>query len=159
LYIWCLNVEATVKKISGVSQEQLAGAAQEIIGYCGAENIWLFEGGMGAGKTTLIKEIARQLQVEDPVSSPTFSIVNEYLGADGQPIYHFDFYRIEDQEEALDLGVEEYFYSGNYCWIEWAERISAYIPEKFALIRIEVGENDEREISLKIIDDGKNQHV
>src|SRR5690554_1951642 len=113
---------------------------------------------MGAGKTTLIKEIAKQLQVEEVVSSPTFSIVNEYSQVDGQPIYHFDFYRIDDQDEAFDLGVEEYFYSGNYCWIEWAEKISAYIPEKFALIHIEVGEKEERDISLKIIDDGKSQH-
>ena len=148
-----------MKKISGISQAQLAEAAREIIDYCAEESVWLFEGRMGAGKTTLIKEIARQFQVEEVVSSPTFSIVNEYSRGGGQPIYHFDFYRIDDQDEALDLGVEEYFYSGNYCWIEWAEKISAYIPEKFALIEIEVGENDEREISLKLIDDGKSQHV
>lgn len=133
-------------------------AAKQIIDYCAGERIWIFNGRMGAGKTTLIKEIARQLQVEEVVSSPSFSIVNEYNDAQGKPIYHFDFYRIDDQDEALDLGVEEYFYSGNYCWIEWAERISAYIPEKFALISIEVGQQDEREISLKIIDDGKIQH-
>ena len=134
-------------------------AAKQIIDYCAGERIWIFNGRMGAGKTTLIKEIAQQLQVEEVVSSPSFSIVNEYNDAQGKPIYHFDFYRIDDQDEALDLGVEEYFYSGNYCWIEWAEKISAYIPEKFALIEIEVGENDEREISLKLIDDGKSQHV
>jgi tRNA threonylcarbamoyladenosine biosynthesis protein TsaE len=148
-----------VKIITGVSQAQLPKAAREIIDYCKGEKIWLFEGRMGAGKTTIIKAIALQMQVEDVVSSPTFSIVNEYRQADHNPIYHFDFYRIDQPEEALDLGVEEYFYSGNYCWIEWAERISAYIPEKFVLITIEVGENDEREISLKIIDDGKSQHV
>ncbi len=142
-----------------MSQAQLPAAAREVIDYCAGESIWLFEGRMGAGKTTLIKEIAKQLQVEELVSSPTFSIVNEYTQAGGKPVYHFDFYRLNEQEEALDLGVEEYFYSGNYCWIEWAERISAYIPEKFALINIEVGESDEREISLKIIDDGKSQHV
>lgn len=147
-----------VKKIIGVSQAQLPLAAKEIIDCCARENVWVFDGRMGAGKTTLIKEIARQLQVEEVVSSPTFSIVNEYRREDGNPVYHFDFYRINEPEEALDLGVEDYFYSGNYCWIEWAERISAYIPEKFALITIEVGQKDEREISLKIIDDGKSQH-
>jgi tRNA threonylcarbamoyladenosine biosynthesis protein TsaE len=147
-----------VKKLTGVSKEGLPAAANEIIEYCSGEKIWIFNGRMGAGKTTLIKEIARQLRVEEVVSSPSFSIVNEYISGDGRPVYHFDFYRIDDQEEALDLGVEEYFYSGNYCWIEWAERISAYIPEKFALITIEVGQKDEREISLKIIDDGKSQH-
>ena len=148
-----------MRKIIGVSQAQLPLAAREIIDYCTGESVWVFDGRMGAGKTTLIKEIAKHLQVEEVVSSPTFSIVNEYQQGDGKPIYHFDFYRINQPEEALDLGVEDYFYSGNYCWIEWAERISAYIPEKFALISIEVGENDEREISVKIIDDGKSQHV
>lgn len=147
-----------MKKIAEVSKEHLPMVAKKIIEFCAGENIWIFEGRMGAGKTTLIKEIARQLEVEEVVSSPTFSIVNEYNDVHGKPIYHFDFYRIDQQEEALDLGVEEYFYSGNYCWIEWAERISAYIPEKFALITIEVGEKDEREISLKKIDDGKSQH-
>jgi len=147
-----------VKKITRIHQEQLPDAAKEVIAFCSGQAIWVFNGRMGAGKTSLIKQIARQLGVEDVVSSPSFSIVNEYLDADGNSIYHFDFYRIKDQEEALDLGVEEYFYSGNYCWIEWAEKISAYIPEKFALIHIEVGNNDEREITLKIIDDGKSQH-
>ena len=142
-----------------MSQAQLPLAAKEIIDYCAGENVWVFNGRMGAGKTTLIKEIARNLQVEEVVSSPTFSIVNEYRRNDGNSVYHFDFYRINEPEEALDLGVEDYFYSGNYCWIEWAERISAYIPEKFALIHIEVGENDESEISVKIVDDGKSQHV
>ena|SRR5690554_5610245 len=147
-----------VERLVNVDKEQLPAVARRIIEYCKGENIWIFNGRMGAGKTTLIKEIARQFQVEEIVSSPTFSIVNEYNDGQGKPVYHFDFYRIEDQEEALELGVEEYFYSGNYCWIEWAERISAYIPEKFALITIEVGEKEERNISLKIIDDGKSQH-
>lgn len=111
---------------------------------------------MGAGKTTLIKEIASQMGVIDRVSSPTFSIINEYSDAQGNPYYHFDFYRVENPEEALDLGVEEYFYSGNYCWIEWAEKISAYIPEKFALIKIDSDYKDIREIALKIINDGRS---
>lgn len=109
---------------------------------------------MGAGKTTLIKEIARKMGVVDLVSSPSFSIINEYYNDQGQLFYHFDFYRVNDPDEALDLGVEEYFYSGNYCWIEWAEKISAYIPEKFALIIIEAEKNEMREIALKIIEDG-----
>ena len=111
---------------------------------------------MGAGKTTFIKEIARLMGVGDLVSSPSFSIINEYINDQGQSFYHFDFFRVNQQEEAFELGVEEYFYSGNYCWIEWPEKISDYIPEKFALINIEVGNNDKREISLKIIDDGKS---
>lgn len=110
---------------------------------------------MGAGKTTLIKEIARKFGVVDNVSSPTFSIVNEYQDIKGSPYYHFDFYRVEDSEEALDIGVEEYFYSGSYCWIEWAERIAEYIPGDFALIEISADESEERVITVNIIKDGR----
>lgn len=121
--------------------------------------MWLFNGKMGAGKTTLIKEIARQMDVEDLVSSPSFSIINEYMDKNGRDFYHFDFYRVEEPAEALDLGVEEYFYSGNYCWIEWAEKIYSYIPDKFAQIDIEVDDvNDLREIKLRIINDGQSQN-
>ena len=109
---------------------------------------------MGAGKTTLIKEIARQFGIEDTVSSPTFSIVNEYQGKEGEAFYHFDFYRVEDAEEALDIGVDEYFYSGKYCFVEWAEKIAAYLPDSFALVEIEVDENEQREITINIIKDG-----
>lgn len=147
-----------MKRIVCAQLEELPAAAEEIIAYCAEENVWVFDGKMGAGKTTLIKEIARQLHIHEVVSSPTFPIINEYSDAKGNPVYHFDFYRVNQPEEALDLGVEEYFYSGNYCWIEWAEKISAYIPEKIALISIEVGEKDEREIFIKLIEDGKSQH-
>lgn len=111
---------------------------------------------MGAGKTTIIKEIARQMGVVDLVSSPSFSIINEYHNAEGKVFFHFDFYRVNYPEEALELGVEEYFYSGNYCWIEWAEIFSAYIPEKFALVRIETSLNDKREIALNKINNGRS---
>ncbi len=99
--------------------------------------ILLLEGDMGAGKTTLIKEICRQLGVEDEVSSPTFSLVNEYESADG-PVYHFDFYRLEEEEEAYDFGVEEYLDSGHWCLLEWPEKIRNLIPSQSALIRISV---------------------
>lgn len=143
-------------KIFCENPEQIPESAKKIIDFCKHENIWVFQGRMGAGKTTLIKEIARQMGVVDVVSSPSFSIINEYENDQGQKFYHFDFYRIDHPEEALDLGVEEYFYSGNYCWIEWAEKISSYIPEKFALISIEAGKNEKREIALKIIEDGRS---
>lgn len=143
-----------MEKIVCLDKREIPEAARRIIEFCKGEKIWVFQGRMGAGKTTFIKEIARQMGVTDLVSSPTFSIVNEYRDVQGQPIYHFDFYRVDDPEEALDIGSEEYFYSGNYCWVEWAEKIFPYIPEKFALIEIKAGLNDERGISLKIIDDG-----
>ena len=145
-----------MEKITCNNQEEISSAAKKIIDFCQGERIWIFKGRMGAGKTTLIKEIARLMGFGNLVSSPSFSIINEYTDGQGQCFYHFDFFRVNHQEEALELGVEEYFYSGNYCWIEWAEKISDYIPENFALIDIEIGDNDKREISLKIIDNGKS---
>ena len=100
------------------------------------QKVWIFKGEMGAGKTTLIKSLAKALEVSDSVSSPTFGIVNEYhTHAKGLP-YHFDFYRLDDPMEALDIGIEEYFYSGNYCWLEWAEKIAPFLPERFFHIEL-----------------------
>ena len=105
---------------------------------------------MGAGKTTLIKSLCEKLGVSDSVTSPTFSIVNEYKGADG-PVYHFDFYRLKDQNEALDMGYEEYFYSGNYCFIEWPEKIASLIPDSFTGVRIHVLNASSRQITVENI--------
>ena len=103
-----------------------------------AENykVWLFYGEMGAGKTTFIKEICNQLNVLDTISSPTFSIVNEYLTEEEDTIYHFEFYRIEDQQEAIGIGVDEYFYSGDLCFVEWPQRIPSLIPDEYLEINI-----------------------
>ncbi|MBK0368406.1 tRNA (adenosine(37)-N6)-threonylcarbamoyltransferase complex ATPase subunit type 1 TsaE [Flavobacterium agrisoli] len=101
------------------------------------EKIILFKGEMGAGKTTLIKALCQNLGVTDATSSPTFSLVNEYQTADGELIYHFDFYRLKQETEALDMGVEDYFYSGNWCFIEWSEKIPNLIPEMHTMITIE----------------------
>lgn len=101
-----------------------------------SEPIILFEGPMGAGKTTLIKELCRQLGVEENVSSPTFALVNEYEGRSGKLIYHFDFYRIDDEREALDIGAPEYFESGNLCLIEWSSLIPNLLPESYLLVEI-----------------------
>ena len=144
-----------MEKIYCSQSSQLPEAAAQLIEICKAERIWVFKGRMGAGKTTLIKEIAKKFGVTDQVSSPTFSIVNEYRDAEDNPYYHFDFYRVEDSEEALDIGVDEYFYSGHYCWIEWAEKIAEYIPGEFVLIDIEANESEERIITINIIRDGR----
>lgn len=101
---------------------------------------------MGAGKTTLIKALAAEMGVKDQVSSPTFGIVNEYETPSGSKIYHFDFYRLDDPTEALDIGIEEYFYDGEFCWIEWAEKIAQFLPDDFLLIRI----NPESELNRSI---------
>jgi tRNA threonylcarbamoyladenosine biosynthesis protein TsaE len=103
---------------------------------------------MGAGKTTLIKELCKQLQVTDQAASPTFSIVNEYHSPQGN-VYHFDFYRLKEEQEALDLGYEEYFFSGNYCFIEWPEKIPNLLPEEVVSVTIELGEKNERKIRIQ----------
>jgi len=101
----------------------------------------LLFGSMGAGKTTLIKALCKVLLVEDEVSSPTYSLVNEYETEAGETIYHFDLYRLNSPEEALDFGVEEYLESGNMCLIEWPEKIVDFLPETFGVIKIEAFEN------------------
>ena len=93
---------------------------------------------MGAGKTTLIREIVAQLGATDTVTSPTFALVNQYKGRGKRPIYHFDFYRIDDLREAFDLGYEEYFYSGDICLVEWPEKIEPLLPENTIQVRITV---------------------
>src|SRR5690606_1930704 len=98
---------------------ELSGAAKKIVSFAGDCKVWLFSGDLGAGKTTLIKEICRYFGVEDTVNSPTFSLVNEYSDRSGSKYYHLDFYRIKNEEEAYDIGAEEYLYSGDYCFVEW----------------------------------------
>ena len=105
------------------SLNELSEVASELLKNFSLTKVFCLRGEMAAGKTTFIKELCKCLGVENGVSSPTFSLVNEYVGNDGQIIYHFDFYRIKNEEEAFDLGYEEYIYSGNYCFIEWPERI------------------------------------
>lgn len=108
----------------------------------------LFNGEMGVGKTTFIKELAKVLGVKDATSSPTFSLVNEYQTADNQLIYHFDVYRLKQESEALDMGIDEYLYSGNWCFIEWAEKIPNLIPPQHSVIDIKLLPNNERELIL-----------
>jgi tRNA threonylcarbamoyladenosine biosynthesis protein TsaE len=128
---------------------KIQSAARWLIDQAGREKIWVFQGQMGAGKTTLIKALANEFGVEDEVSSPTFGIVNEYSSSSDQKIYHFDFYRLDDPEEALDIGIEEYFYSGSYCWIEWAEKVAQFVPDDFLLIKIEILSENTRSITIQ----------
>lgn len=126
--------------------EEISRAAQEVIAVCGNETIWLFEGSMGAGKTTLIKAICRELGVLNTVQSPTFSIVNEYLTDSSETIYHFDCYRLKNVSEAYDIGVEEYLDSGNLCLIEWPDKIAELLPKKSIKISITQLSNGKRSI-------------
>ncbi len=127
---------------------QLEGIAEQILRYGEGETIWLFRGDMGAGKTTLIRELGKLLKIESHISSPTFSIVNEYETTGGEPVYHFDFYRLKNEAEAVDIGTGEYLYSGNLCLIEWPANIAGLIPDKYLMVDIEIGENNTRIFSL-----------
>ena len=131
------------------SQDDLPEVAErniEIISDRKAEtNVVAFYGPMGAGKTTLIREICAQLGVEDTVTSPTFAIVNQYMGGDGNLINHFDFYRIDKLEEAFDMGYEEYFYSGDLCLVEWPEKIEGLLPEDTLEVRISLTDESDHE--------------
>ena len=111
--------------------------------------ILLFYGDMGVGKTTLIKEICKELGIEDVTSSPTFSLVNEYHTNNGEIVYHFDFYRIEKEEEAYDMGVEDYFYSDAWCLIEWPSTIQNLLPLKSTAVHLTQLDDGRRNIQLK----------
>ena len=113
--------------------------------------IWLFQGHMGAGKTTLIKSLCKNLNVVTLVHSPTFALVNEYITSDKKIIYHFDFYRIKDETEALDIGIEEYFDSGNLCFVEWPENIEGLWPLQYLLLELNLEENGDRVLKTEVI--------
>jgi tRNA threonylcarbamoyladenosine biosynthesis protein TsaE len=127
---------------------QLETVAQQIIDQI-PNKVILFNGEMGVGKTTLIKQLCKTLGVTDATSSPTFSLVNEYQTAKNETIYHFDFYRLNKETEALDMGVDDYLYSGNWCFIEWSEKIINLIPEHHTVVTIELLPTGERLLVLK----------
>ena len=131
------------------SLETINNTAQQFIDQIGNRTIFAFNGNMGAGKTTFIKAICETLGVKETVNSPTFSIVNEYEAADSRIIYHFDCYRINKIQEALDLGAEEYLYSGNLCFIEWAENIAPLLPDSIVNVDIMEVENGERNLIMR----------
>lgn len=135
-------------KITYRNISELEEVAKKIIIFAKDLKIWTFEGQMGVGKTTLIQSICKVLEVEDTVQSPTYALVNEYQTINKNIIYHFDFYRIKDEEEALDMGYEDYFYDDKYCFIEWPSKIVSLIPDKHLSIKIEV-ENNSRVIQLE----------
>ncbi|MCR8559258.1 tRNA (adenosine(37)-N6)-threonylcarbamoyltransferase complex ATPase subunit type 1 TsaE [Mucilaginibacter sp. BJC16-A38] len=133
--------------LTATSLTQLPSLASEIISFAKANRIFLFYGDMGAGKTTLIKSLCECLGTTEPVTSPTFSIVNEYIGTKNR-IYHFDFYRLKNQTEALDMGYEEYFYSDAYCFIEWPEKIPDLLPDHYIEVKITTLPDNSRQIII-----------
>lgn len=129
------------------SLDKIADAAQEFVAQMGHRRVFAFYGGMGAGKTTFIKALCQQLGVKDAVTSPTFAIVNEY-GSDIGPIYHFDFYRIKNLAEVMDLGFDDYAYSGHLCLMEWPELIEDMLPDNTVSVHIEETDNGMRKVTV-----------
>ena len=134
-----MNTNYSLTELPKIAKEIIASAKNKTL---------LFYGEMGVGKTTLIKEICKQLRVLDTISSPTFSLVNEYQTTTNEKVYHFDFYRIEEEEEALDMGIEEYFYNNDWCLIEWPENIENLLPLDAVRIQLTILENGQRNIQL-----------
>jgi tRNA threonylcarbamoyladenosine biosynthesis protein TsaE len=135
-----MEVVFSLEEIDNVSQLILEQRPNKVI---------LFNGNMGVGKTTLIKCLSKNLGVNGNTSSPTFSLVNEYQTNDNQIVYHFDCYRLKTEVEALDMGIDDYLYSGNWCFIEWPEKIESLIPEKCTTINIEILPNGYRKLIYK----------
>lgn len=139
--------EFEINSVEGLSQ-----VSDYLLGLRSSSDIVAFYGPMGAGKTTLIKNLCHQMGVTDEVNSPTFAIVNEYVTLEGESVYHFDFYRIKRLEEVFDIGYENYFYSGNWCLLEWPEMIEPLMPEEFIRVDISLGDTDDsRKIVVSLV--------
>jgi tRNA threonylcarbamoyladenosine biosynthesis protein TsaE len=133
------------------TEKKIDNAAEEFVRLMGNDLVFAFYGSMGAGKTTFIKAICKQLKVTDNVSSPTFALINEYESEEHGLIYHFDLYRIKKIEELYDIGYEDYFYGGQYCFIEWPEKAEELLPKGVRKIYIFVNEDGSRTLSEQAI--------
>ena len=131
------------------SLEDIHNAAKAFISNMGDSKVFAFYGKMGAGKTTFIKALCEELGVEDVITSPTFALVNEYTSGNGDPIYHFDFYRIKKIAEVFDIGVEPYFDSGHYCFIEWPDIVEFFLPDDVVHLEIYEQEDGARRFIIK----------
>jgi tRNA threonylcarbamoyladenosine biosynthesis protein TsaE len=134
-----MNITFSIDQLEAVSQQIVDQNPNKVI---------LFNGEMGVGKTTLIKQLCKTLGVAEATSSPTFSLVNEYQTTNNQIVYHFDFYRLNKEIEALDMGIDDYLYSGNWCFIEWSEKIENLIPAQHSIITIELLADGNRSLKL-----------
>lgn len=135
-----MEIEFSLEQINQVAQQVLKQNPEKVI---------LFNGDMGVGKTTFIKALSKALGVKDATSSPTFSLVNEYEAENGRLVYHFDVYRLKNEAEAYDMGIDEYLYSGEWCFIEWAEKIPSLIPQQHSVVNIKLLGNGNRKLVLR----------
>lgn len=154
--MWCDGGRSVWRE---VKLDELGEVADAFMEKAGDTRVWLFFGEMGSGKTTFIKSLCARLGVTDAMSSPTFSIVNEYKTDDNKKVYHFDYYRIKNEAEAYDIGSEEYFYSGNVCLIEWPEKIPSLIPPEHAEVSIIVESQNQRTIALSVHDGKEKKRI
>ena len=136
-------MEITIDSIDNIRE-----AARQFVSNMGEASVFAFYGSMGAGKTTFIKAVCEELGVEDVITSPTFALVNEYTSGDGDPIYHFDFYRIKKLDEVYDMGYEDYFYSDSLCFLEWPELIEEILPEDAMKVTITEMADGSREVEF-----------
>ena len=135
-----MEIQFKLHEINQVAQKIIAQNPHKVV---------LFHGEMGAGKTTMIKAISKALGVANATSSPTFSLVNEYEADNGDLVYHFDVYRLNSEAEAYDMGIDEYLYSGEWCFIEWAEKIPSLIPSEHSTVTLKIGKDGKRTLTLK----------
>jgi tRNA threonylcarbamoyladenosine biosynthesis protein TsaE len=138
-----------LQQFEHITLAELPKIISKIVSLSEGEKIWRLEGSMGAGKTTFVNFLAKHFEIEDHTSSPTFSLVNEYHNRKREIFYHFDFYRLKNEREALDFGFLEYLDSGNYCWMEWASQVENLLPESYLWIDIVATSPQERTITVK----------
>lgn len=144
-----LRANSTDMTLTFAQLDELDAIAQQLIAEAGSQRVWLFEGDMGAGKTTLIKALCQAVGVVSVVQSPTFGLVNEYTTQTGESIYHFDCYRLRNEVEALDIGLDEYLDSGDYCFIEWPELIESLWPSTYFHINLSADPDGIRTVQTK----------
>lgn len=143
-----MHPEVIVREFTNVTLEQLEHVAHELLAMMGSTRVCLLHGDMGAGKTTFVKAVCNVLGVTETMSSPTFAIINEYRTDNDDAIFHFDFYRIRSEAEAYDIGTEEYFYSGHYCFVEWPERIPGLLPDQYVSVTLTTTDPEHRTIAI-----------
>jgi tRNA threonylcarbamoyladenosine biosynthesis protein TsaE len=128
------------------NKKGIPAAVKKLMSFAEGRKIFAFFGAMGSGKTTIIKAICKHLGAVDMVSSPTFTLINEYISSEGRSLYHIDFYRIRKHDEVFDFGIEEYLSAGNYCFMEWPELVEDIIPENAVRVKIIAGNDQERKL-------------